>query len=163
MFDGWRAIPGAAYPQDGSEGKAGIFWVPSSEDPRTETRSYARTAHYDRVNNRTNYVLITGQKVVKINLSRDHEGLRARSVRIIERGDNSSVRTVSARKEIILAAGTIHTPQILQLSGVGPRNVLEAAKIPVLLHLPGVGSNFQDHSWFAMGYECKSTTRYSDV
>jgi choline dehydrogenase-like flavoprotein len=162
FYDAWKSIPGAEYPQDGSEGKAGIFWVPSSENPYTQTRSYARTAYYDPVQNRTNYNIITGQKVVKINFNRDggdqkrnDRKLSAKSVKIVSRNDNSSIVTVSARKEIILAAGAIHTPQILQLSGVGPRAVLEAAGVEVLLHLPGVGSNFQDHSWFSMGYDCK--------
>jgi len=101
---------------------------------------------------------------VKINfdqdgLKRNNGKLKASSVKIVARTDNSSVVTVSARKEIILAAGAIHTPQILQLSGVGPRSVLEAANIPVLLHLPGVGSNFQDHSWFSMGYDCERSPK----
>jgi choline dehydrogenase-like flavoprotein len=47
--------------------------------------------------------------------------------------------------ELILAAGAIHTPQILQLSGVGPASVLKAAGIDVKVDLPGIGSNFQDH------------------
>jgi choline dehydrogenase len=158
LYDGWKVIPGIEYPRDGSEGKAGIFWVPSSEDPRTETRSYARTAHYDRVQNRPNYAIIAGHKVVKINFSQHHKSITATSVRIISRTDNSSVTTITASKEIILAAGTIHTPQILQLSGIGPRSVLKSANISLVLDLPGVGSNFQDHSWFAMGYDCKQST-----
>ncbi|TVY71203.1 Dehydrogenase xptC [Lachnellula suecica] len=156
MYDGWKVIPGIEYPKDGSEGKAGIFWVPSSEDPRTETRSYARTAHYDRVQNRTNYSIVTGYKVIKINFSQKHGDITATSVKITARNDNSSVGTITARKEIILAAGTIHTPQILQLSGIGPKSVLKAARIPLVLDLPGVGSNLQDHSWFAMGYDLQT-------
>ncbi|KAG9708790.1 choline dehydrogenase-like protein, partial [Aureobasidium melanogenum] len=45
----------------------------------------------------------------------------------------------------ILAAGAIHTPQILQLSGVGPASVLKEAGVKVKVDLPGVGNNFQDH------------------
>jgi choline dehydrogenase-like flavoprotein len=131
------------------------LWIPSSQDPKTQTRSYARTAHYDRVQPRKNYAIITGHKVDKINFSRDHRSLTAVSVKVSAREDNSSVTTITARKEIILAAGALHTPQILQRSGVGPQSVLKAAKIPVVLDLPGVGANFQDHSWFAMGIKCK--------
>jgi choline dehydrogenase-like flavoprotein len=47
--------------------------------------------------------------------------------------------------ELILAAGAIHTPQLLQLSGVGPASVLKAAGVNVKVDLPGVGSNLQDH------------------
>jgi choline dehydrogenase len=154
-LDGWKVFPGVEYPSDGSEGKAGVLWIPSSQDPSNQTRSYARTAHYNRVQPRQNYAIITGHKVAKINFSRDHRPLTAASVKISARENNSSVTTIHARKEIILAAGSIHTPQILQLSGIGPRSVLKSANIPLVTDLPGVGANFQDHSWFAMGFQCK--------
>ena len=50
-----------------------------------------------------------------------------------------------AKKEVILAAGTIGSPQILLLSGVGPKDQLESHKIDVQHDLPGVGQNLQDH------------------
>ncbi|KAG4437134.1 hypothetical protein IFR05_007396 [Cadophora sp. M221] len=152
MYEAWKAFPGITYPRDGSEGKAGIVWIPSSKDPVTETRSYARTAHYDSVQERSNYAILTGHKVAKINFSTRRKSIIATSVRLVSRTDNSSVSTVTAKKEIILAAGAIHTPQIIQLSGIGPREVLKAAGVELVLDLPGVGSNFQDHSWFAVGY-----------
>jgi choline dehydrogenase len=48
-------------------------------------------------------------------------------------------------KEVILSAGTIGTPQLLMLSGIGPREELEKHDIPVLVDLPGVGQNLTDH------------------
>ncbi|BFZ09651.1 hypothetical protein BsWGS_12690 [Bradybaena similaris] len=54
---------------------------------------------------------------------------------------------INARREIVLSAGTIGSPQILMLSGVGPRNHLESLKIPVVADLP-VGQNLQDHVSF---------------
>lgn len=71
---------------------------------------------------------------------------------------NNTTTNIKAKKEIILAAGVIYSPQILQLSGIGPKNVLKAANVSLVLDLPGVGSNFQDHSWLAMGFECKGST-----
>lgn len=69
-------------------------------------------------------------------------------------GDNVTF-TATARLEVILSAGAVHTPQILQLSGIGPRDLLESAGIDVLVDLPGVGYNFQDHAgpYFGVGSE----------
>lgn len=53
--------------------------------------------------------------------------------------------TVRAKREIILSAGSIKSPHLLLLSGIGPRDHLEEMKIPVVHHAPGVGKNLQDH------------------
>ncbi|GLA17300.1 hypothetical protein AnigIFM62618_004435 [Aspergillus niger] len=53
--------------------------------------------------------------------------------------------TATASREIILSAGVFNTPQILQLSGIGPADLLKKHHIPVLINLPGVGANLQDH------------------
>lgn len=63
---------------------------------------------------------------------------------VIVRKGGTSVR-VSARREVILSAGAIGSPQILQLSGVGPGDLCRAHGIDVVLHHDGVGSNLQDH------------------
>lgn len=65
------------------------------------------------------------------------------------------VTTVSAKKEVILAAGAGHTPQILQLSGIGPKALLQKLGIPVVNDLPGVGRNFQDHPVYYFSGSCK--------
>lgn len=64
-------------------------------------------------------------------------------------------KTVKAKKEVILSAGTIHTPQVLQLSGIGDRRLLEEAGIEVVVDLPGVGQNFQDHALLNVPYRCE--------
>ena len=68
------------------------------------------------------------------------------------RGD---IKKFTANKEVILCAGSIGTPQLLQVSGVGPRDVLEAASIEVIHESPGVGQNLQDHLEFNFQYRCK--------
>ena len=73
------------------------------------------------------------------------EGRRAVGVRY-ERGGQEVV--VRARREVIISAGPINSPQLLKLSGVGPQAELAAAGIAVVHHLPGVGENLQDHLEF---------------
>lgn len=153
MRDAWKGVPGVDFPRDGCDGQAGIVWVPISMDPKNATRSYARTGHYNRVAGRPNYSILTAHKVVKINFSA-HERLTATSVSIVPRYGNASAVTISARKEIVLAAGAIHSPQILQLSGIGPQSVLDAAKIPQILELPGVGQNFHDQPYYSHQFKC---------
>jgi len=59
-------------------------------------------------------------------------------------------RSATARREVIVSAGSINSPQILQLSGIGPGELLHSLGIPVLLDAPAVGDNLQDHYQFAM-------------
>jgi len=66
---------------------------------------------------------------------------------------NSPIYKVSATKEVILSAGAIATPQLLLLSGIGPRDALEAKNIPVVKDLPDVGRGLQDHCWIVNKFE----------
>jgi len=68
------------------------------------------------------------------------------------RGDK--VERVTARKEVILCGGAFNSPQLLQLSGIGPGSLLQQHGIPVLVDLPGVGENLQDHFTAAMTFRC---------
>ncbi len=70
------------------------------------------------------------------------EGGRATGVEVIEGGRRHTVR---ATREIVLAAGAVHTPPLLQRSGIGPGPLLQSLGIPVRHALPGVGENLQDH------------------
>ncbi|KAK3115419.1 hypothetical protein LTR53_005266 [Teratosphaeriaceae sp. CCFEE 6253] len=58
----------------------------------------------------------------------------------------SSRQTVRASREVIVAAGALHSPQLLMLSGIGPSSVLQPLDLPVNIDLPGVGSNLHDHA-----------------
>ncbi|ANY79855.1 choline dehydrogenase [Microvirga ossetica] len=70
------------------------------------------------------------------------EGRRAIGVEIRQ---NGNVRRILARREVVLSAGAIASPQLLQLSGIGNGALLQEHGIPVVHHLPGVGENLQDH------------------
>ncbi|USP74090.1 uncharacterized protein yc1106_01364 [Curvularia clavata] len=61
--------------------------------------------------------------------------------------------TISAKKEVILSAGAIHTPQLLMLSGIGPAKHLTEHGIDVIADRPGVGQNLTDHALFGPAYE----------
>jgi len=80
------------------------------------------------------------------------EGRRAVGVEFIQGGAAHSVR---ARREIILSAGAIQSPQILMLSGIGDGAALQRMGIDVVAHLPGVGRNLQDHPDFVFNYTTK--------
>jgi choline dehydrogenase len=73
------------------------------------------------------------------------DGQRAVAVRYVPDRDRTAPRTVRARREVILSSGTVNTAKLLQLSGIGPAEVLDAAGIPVVHPLNGVGENFRDH------------------
>ncbi|CAF4341336.1 unnamed protein product, partial [Rotaria sordida] len=61
-------------------------------------------------------------------------------------------------KEVILSAGTVGSAQILLLSGIGPREELQKHQIPVIVDLPGVGKNLQDHIMTILVYQSKIPT-----
>lgn len=63
---------------------------------------------------------------------------------------------MSVRREIVLAAGTIHTPQILQVSGIGDPQLLNSIGLETIVDLPAVGYNLQDHVLLAVVNASKS-------
>lgn len=71
--------------------------------------------------------------------------------------ETNKTKTVKAGKEVILAAGAPHSPQVLQLSGVGPKAMLSKLGIKVIEDLPGVGANWQDQASMFMQYEYGAT------
>lgn len=148
-----------AIEEEGANGNAvGRFWVPSSQDPITQSRSDARLRHFESVKSRPNYHLLTLHKATKINFM----NLTATGV-TIQSLESLNSKTVSASKEVIIAAGAVHTPQLLQLSGIGPASVLSAAGVEKLVDIEGVGQNFQDHPFFFMQYNCMIHAALFDV
>jgi choline dehydrogenase len=87
---------------------------------------------------RSNLDLVTHAQVTRILF----EGKRATGV---EYTGPSGRKVVRARREVILSAGAVVSPKLLQLSGIGPGALLQDMGLPVLQDLPGVGSNLQDH------------------
>jgi choline dehydrogenase len=87
---------------------------------------------------RPNLTLLLNTNVVKLNF----EGTRCVGVKLMT---NGVVKDITADKEVILAAGTINSPKLLMLSGIGEAKALRSLGIDVVENLPGVGQNLQDH------------------
>lgn len=97
---------------------------------------------------RDNLTVVTHALVHKVLL----EGKQATGVRYEKDGKTVDVQ---ASREVLLCAGSIGSPHLLQLSGIGNREVLEKAGIPTTHELPGVGGNLQDHLEFYFQFRCK--------
>lgn len=154
QVEAWKEMPGVEFPSDSGAGETGVFWYPQFMDPELGERSYARTGHYSNSDpDRENYHLVTNSKVVRVVVE---DGV-AKGVTFRPADDpEGNATTVSAGKEVIVSAGAVHTPQVLQLSGIGPSALLESAGIETVVDLPGVGQNFQDHPMLTARFTRKS-------
>ena len=95
---------------------------------------------------RPNFSLWTDAQVGRLVFERGTDGaLRCSGAEVVRGGRGGHKLAVAARREVILCAGAIGSPQILQLSGVGPAGLLQQLGVPVVHDLPGVGANLQDH------------------
>ena len=102
------------------------------------TRVSAARAFLHPALSRPNLTLLLNTNVVKLNF----KGTRCVGVKI---NTDGAVRDITADKEVILAAGTINSPKLLMLSGVGEAKTLRSFGIDVVENMPGVGENLQDH------------------
>ncbi|MFQ5346842.1 MAG: GMC family oxidoreductase [Rhodothalassiaceae bacterium] len=99
-----------------------------------------------RAGKRTNVQIITGALVERVLVEKG----RARGVAYVRGGKRHHVH---AARAVVLAAGAVNSPQILELSGIGDGERLRALGIAVVAHLPGVGENLQDHYSVGIGWE----------
>jgi len=88
------------------------------------------------------------------------EGRRARAV---EYRQNGALRTARARKEILVSSGAYNSPQLLQLSGVGPADLLKQYGIQIVLDAPGVGNDLQDHMQVRLVMRCAQPITLNDI
>ena len=124
-----------------------------SYDPVNASRSFAANAYYSPHANRPNLKILTAALVTKIIFApvpEDGTSLVATGLSFTARGKNY---VVNAKKEVIISAGTFQSPQLLELSGIGSRDLLEAHGIKVLQHNPNVGQNLQDHLLIPLGFQ----------
>ncbi|KAI3317442.1 GMC oxidoreductase [Xylariaceae sp. AK1471] len=144
----------------------GANLIPSSVTTENQSRADARTAYLDPVLSRPNLELLTGHTVTRIlndaagnktfqNLSQSSGDVPGKvTITGVELAANSTSQryNVSCSKEVILAAGAILSPVMLQISGFGPAEHLRSLAVDTMVHLPGVGSNLQDHAMVQPDY-----------
>jgi choline dehydrogenase-like flavoprotein len=116
----------------------GLFQVNQTPDGR---RCHAAVSHLDVVLQRPNLRVITHAHVSRITFDEK----RATGLEYFDLNAGRKLITLEAEKEVLLSAGVTHTPQVLKLSGIGPKKELKALGISVVHDLPGVGENLQDH------------------
>ena len=117
--------------------KRGIRW--------NTAKAFLKTAK-----RRGNLDIMTGSHVQRLTLESAPDGQRCSGVEFIGGG---RAWQAQARRETILCAGAIGSPQILQLSGIGPAALLQQRGVPVAVDSPGVGENLQDHLQLRMAFK----------
>ncbi|AXQ30654.1 choline dehydrogenase [Solimonas sp. K1W22B-7] len=133
----------------GSEGVGEYRVFQKNGERHSNAEAYLRPAE-----GRGNLRVLTGASVTRVLL----EGRRAVGISVLQGGHE---RQLSARREVILAAGAIQSPQLLMLSGIGPRAELQAQGVDVLHELPGVGANLQDHLDVFVSWRSRSKAGFS--
>jgi choline dehydrogenase-like flavoprotein len=130
IFHSWDNVS-IPHPKEGFADPIGVFWSPNSVNKATVTRTTSRTAYFDPIVSRRNLKLLCNTHVDEITFHNSSAGaLVAAGVKYTLRGSQQQVQAV-ATKEVILAAGGVFTPHLLMYSGIGPKDVLEAAGVPV--------------------------------
>ncbi len=109
---------------------------------------------------RPNLTVLTRAHATKVLLESGDGGKRATGLAYVVEGQGG--KKAFARKSVILAAGAIASPQLLQLSGVGPGALLAKHGIPVFHELPGVGENLHDHPQIRMVYKVSNVSTLNE-
>ena len=137
---------------DGQQDGAGYF---QSTIDRCRRASSA-TAYLDPARRRENLTIETNAQATRILI----EDGRAAGVAYVCRGVQ---RTVRARGEVIVCGGVFNSPQLLQLSGIGPGDMLGKLGIPVIRDMAGVGANLQDHFSVRCNFRCTKPITLNDI
>ncbi|KAJ7124169.1 alcohol oxidase [Mycena epipterygia] len=142
-----KAAQGVGFPAspdlaNGDPHAVGI--APNSIDAANNTRCSAACAYYTPFVGRSNLVVITNATVSRILWAKSgaNSALTASGVEYLV---NNQTQMINVSKEVILSAGTVGSPKVLELSGVGNSTILKAAGVTPVLNLPTVGENFADH------------------
>ncbi|KAK8102110.1 hypothetical protein PG984_015256 [Apiospora sp. TS-2023a] len=140
----------------------GGFQNMESVAPDTRCRSYAANAYYGpKERARPNLTVMTDTLVVRIETKQTPNGVVAIAVNV--RMPEGEEQYFDAMDEVVLCAGAIQSPQLLELSGIGGRALLEQHGIAVMVDNPNVGENLQDHPIVGQLFEVKEGIRSLDL
>jgi choline dehydrogenase len=132
----------------------GSSWSVKTINHDTGARDSSQTAFLAPALKRPNLIIYTRTLARQITFT----GLNATGVTVQTETKNYHI---SAKKEVILSAGTFQSPQMLMVSGIGPAATLESLDIPVIANRPGVGQNMWDHILFGPSYRVNVPTSSS--
>ncbi|KAF1996752.1 GMC oxidoreductase [Amniculicola lignicola CBS 123094] len=136
----------------------GAFTSLVSVHPTTRTRVSSATAYYEPCAGRENLYVLTNATAEKIELEKNGDGEGEEWVaKGVWYSCNGERYLAHASREVIVCAGSVQSPQLLELSGIGNPDILRAAGIPVKVANPNVGENLQEHMMTAMIYELPPT------
>ncbi|MGB6295861.1 MAG: choline dehydrogenase [Rivularia sp. (in: cyanobacteria)] len=127
---------------------------------KNQQRHSAATAYLKPVLSRKNLTVKTNSHVTRILFS----GKQVIGLIYQTQIKNKNIeQEIQINKELILSAGAINSPQLLMLSGIGCSKHLKSLNIPVLIDLPGVGQNLQDHLFVAIAYKCTKPITLANI
>ncbi|KAJ8921515.1 hypothetical protein NQ315_003133 [Exocentrus adspersus] len=149
-WDLFKAAEDAGFPVvDDLDGVNVTGFTVAQADTRDGVRLSSARAFLWPARNRSNLNVMLNSTATKILVDVDGSNKTVSGVTFVY---NNQTYTVKVNKEVILAAGAINSPQLLLLSGIGPKDVLEAAEIEQVHELPGVGKNLTNHVAFLFVY-----------
>jgi choline dehydrogenase len=122
-----------------------------------QQRSSSYDSYYMMAQNHTNLDVIPYGLVQEILTTRNGSDIRATGVYLTSQS-TGQVLVVQAKKEVIVSGGAFQTPQLLMLSGIGPADELAKNGIPLVLDVPNVGKNMQDHNYFSINVRANAST-----
>lgn len=146
--------------------KQGVFQNPLSIDLQAGKRAYSASSyHTEDVAKRPNLQVITNALVERLVLREAGDvsaQVTATDVEFVD-STNGTRHIVHAAKKVILACGAIETPQVLELSGIGSKEHLAKYGIGVMVDMPQVGENLQDHVLASVSFEIADNQVSGDI
>ncbi|KAG8688536.1 hypothetical protein FRC08_011383 [Ceratobasidium sp. 394] len=132
--------------------------TPSTLNAKNFTRSNSLAGYINPLPPRSNLVILTGVQATTLTWGTNGASGAVATGVSFAASAGAQTYTVKAAKEVILCGGTVGSPQLLQLSGVGPKALMTSLGIKSVVDLPGVGQNLQDHGATSMSWAVDGTT-----